>query len=342
MRKINTDLPDGIYSWTITALIDKINESNEDSELSWDSWGGTTAAGQKFIDFLNNRESKTNINTTGYAVSMGAVLVPFFDNSKVANQADVMIHSLAGGVKSTRRHTNELLYGALSKKIDEAKFKELFGKDLKEVMLAEDEDRVDIWMTGKQAAEIGLYDESYDLLTGKAANFESVDFTDIGFKVPDYIKEKYSKQAKIVKSNTNEMEIKDVKKAELQTGNPSVYNAILEEGKQAVKGSLSDERARVASIMKYAEYDMPKATEMIEKGATLEIADVEHFIEKKHASKVIDDLENDSEKDLNPGKKAAKIEDKRTDEEKANDETLKEEKAAMLEESGFELKTEKS
>ena len=96
MRKINTDLPVNIYSWTISQLIDLIEENKQDSEVSWDSWGGSVGAGQKFIDYLNNKENKLNANVAGYAASMGAVMLPFFDHVRGAKQADVMIHSVSG------------------------------------------------------------------------------------------------------------------------------------------------------------------------------------------------------------------------------------------------------
>jgi len=317
MKKINTDLPTQIYSYTVALLIDKINEVNQDAEISWDSWGGSTGSGQKFIEFLNNKENKLNANVAGYAVSMGAVMLPFFDHVKGSKQADVMIHSVSGGPKSTRKHTNQFLYEALAKKIDEPKFKKITGFDLETVMLAEDEDRVDVWMTGTQAGEIGLFDETYDLLD-KAASFEQIDFTDIGYEVPNNIKEKYSKKAKIVKSNTNEMEIKDVTQSQLLSGNPSVHAAIVKEAREA-------EQLRVVGIMKYAEFDMPKAIELIEKGAALSIENVEHFLEKKHAAIALAALEDGSEGEIKPGKKEAKVESKpQTKEAKEMDEALNE------------------
>jgi len=314
MIKINTDLPTFIYSWTVSELIDLINEVKEDAELSWDSWGGSTGSGQKFVDFLNNREHKLNANVAGYVASMGTVMLPFFNHVKGAKQADVMIHALEGGVKSTRKHTNEFLYKALAKKINEAKFKEITGHELKTVMLAEDEDRVDVWFTGEDAEKMGLFDETYDLLD-KAASFKTVDFKDISYDVPENIKNKYTKQAKIVKSNNNEMEITEVKQADLKSGNPSVYNAIIEEGKKA-------EQTRVAGIMKYAKYDMDKANELIEKGATLSVENVEHFMEKKFNKTTLTNLENNSVEDLKPGKEATKLETEKTDEAKEKDAAL--------------------
>jgi len=247
---------------------------------------------------------------------MGAVILPFFDYVIGAEQSEVMIHAARGGSDATLKATNQFLYEALAKKIDEDAFKEITGHKLKTVMLGEE--RIDVWLTGKQAKKVKLYDETFNLLKGKAASlFNNMDLKELDYEIPESLKEKYGlKKAKIVKSNKVEMEIKDVKKAELQIGNPSVYEAIIEEGKRAVAGSVSEERARVASIMKYAKYDIEKAAEMIEKGATLGIEEAEHFIEKKHANKEIEELEANSEGDFKPGVKVAKVDTKETPEQK--------------------------
>lgn len=331
MRKINTDLPEYIFYNTINSLIEKISEEKEDSEISWNSKGGSVWAGFQFIDFLNNNDTKLTANVTGIAASMGAVLLPFFSYVRGANQADFMLHSSSGGDKSTAKNTNKTLYEALSKKIDEPKFKEITGHELKTVMMAEGEDRIDVWFTGKQAKKFKLLDESYDLFEKSASIEMKDDFKELGYEVPEEIKNKYSKQAKNVKSNHNEMEIKDVKQADLKSGNPSVYNAIVEEGKKA-------EQERTASIMKYAKYDMEKANEMIEKGATLGIEDVEHFMDKKHADKKVAELEEDSQGDLNVVTKKAKVEVNETVEQREGREALEAEKRAILEESGYTLK----
>lgn len=306
MRKINTDLPYYIGTYSITSLIDEISAVDEDAEISWDSTGGSVWAGQKLIDFLNNRESKLTARITGIAASMGAAALPFFDYVIGAEQSDVMIHAARGGSDQTIKATNEFLYKALAKKINEDLFKEITGHNLKTVMLGEE--RIDVWITGKQAKKIGLYDETFSLLKGKAASLSNdLDLKELDYKLPESIKEKYGliKNAKTEKSiNNNEMEIKDVKQADLQIGNPSVYNAIIEEGKKA-------EGKRVAGIMKYAKYDMDKAAEMIEKGASMGVEEVEHFIEKKHGAKKVAELESGSEEDLNPVQKEAKVVDKK-------------------------------
>jgi len=292
-RKIATDLPEFIFSYTINSLIDKINETDEDYEISWNSKGGSVWAGNQFIDFLNNDKKQSTANVTGVAASMGAVMLAFFTKTKGANQADLMIHSAVGGASSTMKATNEFLYKALSKKIDSKKFKESTGKDLKEVMMASEDQRVDVWFTGKQAAYFGLLDESYDLLEKSASIDNKTDFKELGYELPENLKEKYGLIN--IHTNKNEMEIKDVTASMLLTGNKEAYDSIFEAGKQA-------EQTRVSEIMKYAQYDMNKANEIVKSGKSLSIADVEHFMTKKFDTAKLNELELGSEDPITPAK----------------------------------------
>lgn len=314
MRKINTSLPVSINYESVSQLINIIDSDKQDSVVTWNSGGGSTGAGQVLMAYLNDSTININSDTAGLAASMGAFLIPFFKKSKGANQSDIMIHSVAGGESSTHKHTNELLYNAWANKIDLVKFKEITGKELKEVMFPEG-GRVDVWLTGKQAGEIGLFDETYDLLD-KAANIESkLDIKQIDYDLPEEIKNKYFKTAKIVKSNINEMEIKDVKVADLQSGNPSVVEAIAKEAREK-------EQKRVAGIMKYAEYDMEKAAKMIEDGSVMGVEEVEHFMEKKFNTKKVAELEEGSEGKIDPAKKEAKVVEEKTAEQEEKDAAL--------------------
>jgi len=315
MKKLNTNLPYYIDSYSIPELINKIEEEKEDVEVSWNSMGGSVYAGQQFADYLNNKENKLNANVTGIAASMGAVLLAFFDNVKGANQSDVMLHSVWGGAASTVAHTNKFLYEALAKKIDEDKFKKITGKELKAVMLAEGEAREDVWLTGKQAKQIGLFDESYDLLKPKANSVE-LPSAEIGYKIPDHIKNKYNK----VENNTKiDMEIKDLKIDDLRSGNPELYNSI-------VKIGVEQKKAQVNKVAKYAEYDFEKFQELIKNDSDLTPEDVEHFMEKKFNAKKIEDLEEGSSEDI----KVAKL----TKNEEEKDAAFKAEVEAMREASG--------
>lgn len=303
MRKINSELTYYVNPSTINKLIDKINEVNEDSQISWNSLGGSTWAGQQFIDFLNNKTNKLTANVTGIVASMGAVSLPFFDKVIGAKEADVMIHSVSGGPNA--KQTNQFLYKALAKKINEPVFKQITGYELKDVMMAEGEDRIDVWFTGDKAKKMGLFDKVYSLLDQPKNNlFESLDETELGYELPKSVKIRLGliKQNKISTNNKNDMEIKDVTASALQVGNPEVYNSISEKAAKA-------ERERVSEILKYAEFDFKKANELINSGEKLAIADVEYFMEKKYNKSKVDELEDNNTEDFVPAKKTVSEEE---------------------------------
>ena len=327
MRKINTDLPEWIFNSTISSLINLIDEEKVDTEINWTSFGGSTTAGQNFIDYLNTREPKTNANVTGMAASMGAFALPFFDSVRGSKQSDVMIHRVSGGASSTHKHTNQFFYDAMAKKIDLAKFKDITGVDLKMVMLDESNEGMDIWLTGKEAGEIGLFNETYDLLD-KAASLP-IDLKELNYKLPDHIKEKYGlkNETQIIK----DMEIKDVTVDKLASGNVDVYNSVLGKGKKA-------ETERVNKVLKYAQYDMKKAQEIINNGEELSIEDVEYFMEKKHNKVAVAELEGSNDSDFEAAK---------TTKDKSGKEATKEEKekeagfGRLQEMTGSNIETEK-
>lgn len=311
MKKINTDLPEYLFQSTITPLIDKIEEEKVDSELPWNTFGGSVYAGQRFIDYLNQeRDFKINSNTSGIVASMGAIALAFFDSTKGANQCDLMLHSVSGG--TNQEHTNEFFYKALSKKVDEIKFKEVTGFDLKKVLYAKEDERINVWITGKQAGYIGFFDETYDLLD-KAASFK-VDVKELDYKLPENIVNKYGFK-KEIQINENDMEIKDVTVNALKSGNPEVFGSIINLGKKA-------EKEKVAEVMKYAEYDMKKAEEILKSDKELTKDDVAHFIEKKFDKEKLAALEDGSEEDLKAAK-LTKIEKEKTTEEKDKEAALK-------------------
>lgn len=304
MEKIQTDLPNFIDSFSVTRLIEKIDEVNQDSEISWNSFGGSTYAGQNFIDFLNNFKHKVDANVTGIAASMGAVTLAFFNKVKGAFQSDIMLHSMSGS-QNLVKHTNTFLYKALAKKINESVFKEITGHKLKSVMLAEGEDRIAVWFTGKDAVKMGLFDEGYDLLA-KQNNLETeLPQNEIGYEIPKHISIKYNttqKKIEIPQNKKNDMEIKDITITQLETGNPELYNAIS-------KIATEKENTRVSDILKYGGSDLEKANGIIKSGKVISLEDVAFFTEKKANLAKVADLEKDSEDDFVPAKQTKNKED---------------------------------
>lgn len=298
MEKLYTDLPEYISSVYMNMLIDKINDIDKDVEVGWMSYGGNFWAGQTFIDYLNNSENKINGNGTGIIASMGATIIPFFNHFKVANQADLMIHSVGGNDKNVDV-SNNFLYEAFKKKVDEVKFKEVTGHELKTVLTAKGNERFEVWFTGKDAAYFGLADESYDLLE-KNNSISEIKKNDLGYKIPESIIEKYNPKTK-VKTNHNinitntNMDIKDISVDQLKKENRAVYDAIFGAGK-------TNEQKRISTAAKYASHNPEKFNEIVKSGEEITLEQVAELTAEKNNLKKVDDLERGSTDDFTPAK----------------------------------------
>lgn len=311
MKKLNTANTASFDNYSTNALINEIKEANEDIEISYTSFGGSTTYGQEFARFLNEYPKKVSADVSGMVASMGFYILPFFENVKGAEQADLMIHSVLSNEAPTK-HTAQFFYDALSKKINKNKFAEITGHKLKDVVFATGDQRFNIWITGKQAGEIGLFDETYSLLD-KAADLNQFTIPSnnlLGYELPAEIKQKYAKIENIIIKEKNDMDISKITKDALYAGNPVVYAEITKEAQ--VK-----EQKRVSQISKYAAFDQKKAQELIDGGEMLSIEDVEYFMEKKAGLDKVAELEDGSGVDFVPARQTKTApQDKLTEEQK--------------------------
>jgi ATP-dependent protease ClpP protease subunit len=294
MKRLTTPHTSSFDNWSTTQLIQEIEKVADDVELAYTSFGGSTAYGQELARFISKHSKKVSADVSGMVASMGFYILPFFENVKGAEQADLMIHSVLSNEAPTK-HTAQFFYDALSKKINKNKFAEITGHKLKDVVFATGDQRVNIWITGKQAGEMGLFDETYSLLD-KAADLNQFSIPSIlSYDIPEVIKEKYAKTATIIipqekqKQEKNDMDITQLTKEDLMTGNPVLVAAIKE-----------DERKRIGKIAKYFAVDEKKAQDIIDSGKNLTIEDVEYFMEKKAGLEKVAELEDDSSDDFVP------------------------------------------
>lgn len=331
MIRLNSSNTIFFDNFSTNELIREIKEANEDVELSWLSHGGSTSFGQEFARFLGEHAFKVDADIAGIVASMGVFALPFFNHVKGANQSDLMIHSPFTRGEAPTEHTMQFFYKALLKKVDKEKFAEITGHKLKDVVFAKGDNRINVWITGKEAKTIGFYDESYDLLDKAADLTQPIPSTEfLGYDIPSEIKEKYAKKTKNIiiptkNNNNNDMDIKTLTKEALKEGNPTLFAEI-----------AIEERLRISKIAKYLVVDEKKAQSLIDGGNALSIEDVEYFMEKKAGLDKVADLENDeSDNDFVPTRnvKTQKTENLTDEQKEAKERTAALEEVA--EESGL-------
>jgi len=307
MKKLYTNHPEVIDNDSINLLINEIQEI-EDNEIeisNWTSFGGSVWAGNNFIDYLKTTDKEISVRVSSIAASMGADLLPFFKKTTGAEESDIMIHSTLASMSKLAKKTNQQLYDALISKIDDEKFKKITGYYLKDVMFLEGEDRKDIWLTGKEAFEIGLFDEIYNLSTegktektAKEAILKDYKLVaGLDYELPDKFKNKTSinKREEVMKID------------ELKTSHPQLYVEVLEEGKKQGKDAEKD---RVNTWMVFNDIDPEKVKTGIESGELMNEAEKLNLLRKSQSSVLQNDLEDASPEGVTPDKETGKIKTK--------------------------------
>ena len=150
-----------IYNFIAEEFISRLNEIpvDEDIIVRVNSPGGSVFAGWGIIAALTERKGNVKIKVDGNASSMAFFLTLFFSDVEALDVTKLMVHRAIAWVdneddKKILDNINSDLRKHLEKKIDKAKFKEITGVTVKEIF--ENEKRRDIWLTAKEAEQVGL------------------------------------------------------------------------------------------------------------------------------------------------------------------------------------------
>lgn len=313
MKKFNTDLPYIIDNYVINKLVNEL-ENIEDSEIemSWFSFGGSVWAGWQLAEYLQTTKKTITAKVTGIAASMGGVLLAYFDKVIGTKQSDVMLHSVMTSEDSLTDRSNSELYEVLKSKINEDKFKAIVGEDLKTIMFLKGKKRKDVWLTGQQAFDVGLFDELIDLTpteTNKSNSYELA--AKLDYELPKHLKINI-KEKKESKFNINQKSEK-MTKSELKAEHASVYAEIFESGKEA---GITAEKNRVKTWLVFNDLDSEKVKKGIESGVEMTKPEELNFMRASQHSVLQASLENESVKEIEANKEEGKL-TKPTIEEKA-------------------------
>lgn len=293
-----------IWDFTAERFIEKINEvpDEEDIMVRLNTPGGSVFAGWSIIGKIQTRKGKVHIAVDGHAASMGFIFAAFGDTVEALDVSRFMIHRASGYVENDEQKEflasiNAELLAKLKKKIDLGKFKEIVGDTLDSVFKAE---KVrDVWLTAKQAKEIGLVDKIVRLDPGKLKAYTEkfvafADFDDIsqGSEIEDQDSPHGSEKEPIInKQDVKQKPKKKMTSKELKNSEPEAYSEIHDAGIEA--GSKA-ERDRVKSWLAFIDIDRETVIKAIKDGTEFTQADMAEMTVKATAKKEVDDTETDS------------------------------------------------
>lgn len=250
-----------IWSYTAEKLMADMEENKDnDIVIRSNTPGGSVAAGWGMIAKMKEHKGGLTIKVDGVVASMGAIMLPFAKKVIALDVSRIMLHKADMLVESEQDKNflasiNKELKQKLSAKIDNEKLKELKGIGIDELFA--DGERIDMWLTAKEAKAIGLVDSIVKLETRQ--EIEAYTSTNV-FSAAAIKKE--SKDTKIEFDFTNDKNYKTMNAEKLKSENPELYKEIFNMG-------VSAEKDRVESCLVYADIDIKAVKEAIESGKPL-------------------------------------------------------------------------
>lgn len=254
-----------IFNWSADYVINAMEEADGDEfTMRINSPGGDVFAGYGIVQKMREMDAKVIAKVDGIAASMAGFLLLFADEVQMGTQARLMIHRADGRVENDEQQAfldgvNKDLKAALKSKVDSKKLKELKGVTIEQIF--NPSQRMDVWLTAKEAKAIGLVDKVIKLTADKISALE--DFTPsiaaMGYTVPEINQDINTEQpaeatepnAEQIQTNTNfTMTVEDFKRA-----HPEAHKALVA---QAAAAELD----RVNAWLKFVEVD----AEAVKKG----------------------------------------------------------------------------
>lgn len=257
-----------LYDFYIQNIIEQLNEVNSDFTVRMSSPGGEVFPSwglAKKVRELSDKGYKSTLKIDGMAASMAGILAPFFDKVEAIDKAKIMIHPPWGADINLLKDIAKDFSGVLKSRVDTAKFKEIVGKSIDEVMNPESKEPSEVWLSAKQAKDIGLVDKVVKLTPAVKNEIESKMKAFYGGK------EKFEYQnnednienKKISKSNQKSIKM-DLET--LKNEHPALYNQLFNKGKEA---GQKEERIRVNAWLAHIKTDQDKVVNGIKEGAEL-------------------------------------------------------------------------
>lgn len=308
-----------IWEFTAERFIEKINELDdaEDVNVWLNSPGGSVFAGWSIIGRLKARTGQFNVFVLGHAASMAFLFTAFADNAEALDVTKFMVHRATGYVRNETDQKildeiNDDLLSKLKKRIDNKIFKEVTGTSLDKMWKAED--RIDQWISAKDAKKIGLINKvnrvepakmkaftdkfvafyDFDEVTQGSETTEKLDPNLTGNSQGSEKPENSDVQGSTEKPNENINKSKTDKKMnkqEFKNTHPDLYAEVYGDGEKA---GVKTEQNRAQSWLAFLEIDKENVIKAIKEGTDFTTAVQAEMMVKMTAKDEVDKTKKDA------------------------------------------------
>lgn len=277
-----------IYDFVAQDLIAAMEENaGEDIVIRINTPGGSVFSGWGIIAKMLERDGKTKIKLDGAAMSMGSLIIAFADDVEALDVSTIMLHRADmqvdnEGDQAFLDKVNNDLRRKLEAKIDKQKLKELKGITISDLFA--DDKRIDLYLSAKEAQQIGLVNKITKIVPKELSAFNKM------FAIAAEHNPKDENKPPLKNNNMN----LETLKAE----NPGLYNQIFALG---VTQGIADEKDRVSACLVFNEIDPVAVKSAIESGKPLTQTQIAEFSLKAVSGKSLENVKKESAKIVTPG-----------------------------------------
>ena len=266
-----------INSFTSSEFITAMNDADGDITVRINSGGGEPDYGWGMVAKFKEYEGNKTVKIDGKAYSMAAFIAMYADNVEALDVSTFMVHRAAyptwfegseyftKELKENLTSINKSLEAAFRARVDVEKFETL--KDVKVKDIFSMEDRIDVFLTAKDAKKIGLVSKIIKITPKKAAEINSQvkiaasTDSDLTVEAPEQKPTNEDIQKQI---NTK------MNKSELREKHPELFAEIVGLG-------VEQEQERVSAWAKWNEIDPALAMKGIEGKDEIKASNISEF-----------------------------------------------------------------
>jgi ATP-dependent protease ClpP protease subunit len=286
----------GIYEWTASEFIKAFAEIEGDTVIvRMNTDGGDPLMGHGMVARLQEFEGNKTVKVDGKAYSTGFFMCLYADNVECLDVSQFMVHRASYGewfekseyftqpLRENLASINADLEKAFRNKLNVAEFEKIKGVKVKDIFSMDS--RIDVFLTAKEAKQVGLVSKINTITPKKAQELKAsfsklaarydVDFSSV-VETPAGTVEKPTTDNKQVNNKNKYMTIEQFK-----AENPELFAQI--EAK-----AVATEKDRVNAWLKFVDVDAKAVTDGIKTGENLSQEAMADFSVKMFAKNTTD------------------------------------------------------